>query len=91
MVKKTRISQGPLLLDGLLGAKMTSMLKIKNFSKSSYGVNVKVHINHQKTFCKVHSVQISSVLKFINVIVLESSSLGHSRQEFLENFENLQN
>ena len=48
MIKKTRLSQGPLLLDGLLGAKMTSMLKIKNFSKSSYGVNVKVHINHQK-------------------------------------------
>ena len=50
MVKKTRISQGPLLLDGLLGAKMMSMLKIKNFSKSSSGVNVKVHINHQKKF-----------------------------------------
>ena len=48
MVKKTRISQGPLLLDGLLGAKITSMLKIKDFSKSFYGVNVQVHINHQK-------------------------------------------
>ena len=33
-------SQGPLLLDGLLGAEMTSLLKIKNFSKSSF---VKVH------------------------------------------------
>ena len=33
--------QGPLLLDGLLGAKMTSMLKIKNFSKYFFWVNVK--------------------------------------------------
>ena len=31
-----------MVLDGLLGAKMTSMLKIKNFSKSSFGVNVKL-------------------------------------------------
>ena len=44
--------QGPLLLDGLLGAEMPSLLKIKNFLKSSFGVNVKVHISHQKKFCK---------------------------------------
>ena len=41
-VYECRPTQGPLLLDGLLKAKMTSMLKIKKFSKSSFGVNVKV-------------------------------------------------
>ena len=44
--------QGPLLLDGLLGAEMMNLLKIRNFSKSSFGVNVKGHISHQKKFCK---------------------------------------
>ena len=44
------LSQGPLLLDSFLGAKMTSMLKIRIFSKSSFGVNVKVNISHQKFF-----------------------------------------
>ena len=43
---------GPLLLDGLLGAEMMNLLKIRNFFKSSFGVNVKVHISHQKKFCK---------------------------------------
>ena len=49
--------QGPLLLDGLLGAKMTSLLKSKNFLKSSFGVDVKVHISHQKKFCKDMFIQ----------------------------------
>ena len=44
--------QGPLPLDGLLGAEMTSFLKIENVLKSSFGVSVKVHISHQKKFCK---------------------------------------
>ena len=34
------LAQGPLLLDVLLGAEMMSLLKIKNFLKSSFGVNV---------------------------------------------------
>ena len=34
------LNQGPLLLDGLLGSKMTSLLKSKNFEKSSFGVDV---------------------------------------------------
>ena len=38
--------QGPLRLDGLLGAEMKSLLKIMNFLKSSFGVNVKVNISH---------------------------------------------
>ena len=42
------IMQGPLLLDGLLGAEMKSFLKIENFLKSSFGVSLKVHISHQK-------------------------------------------
>ena len=46
------LSHGPLLLDGLLGAEMMNLLKIRNFLKSSFGVNVKVHISHQKKFCK---------------------------------------
>ena len=40
--------QEPLLLDSFLGAEMPSLLKISNFKKSSFGVNIKVHINHQK-------------------------------------------
>ena len=31
-------NQGPLLLEGLLGAEMMSLLKIKNFLKSSLGL-----------------------------------------------------
>jgi len=55
------INQGPLLLDGLVGAKMTSLVKGKNFLKSSFGVDVKVHISHQKSFVGyVHSVHIYS-------------------------------
>ena len=38
-----RPSKGPLLLDGLPGAEMTSLLKIKIFLKSFFVVNVKVH------------------------------------------------
>ena len=45
-------SHGPLLLDGFLGAEMMNLLKIRKFFKSSFGVNVKVHISHQKIFCK---------------------------------------
>ena len=48
-------SQGPLLLDGLLGAEIPSLLKIKNLLKSSLGVNVKVHISHQKSFVRICS------------------------------------
>ena len=46
------LRHGPLLLDGLLGAEMMNLLKIRIFLKSSFGVNVKVHISHQKKFCK---------------------------------------
>ena len=47
-----RPSQEPLLLDGLPGAEMTSLLKIKIFLKSSFGVSVKVYFSRQKRFCK---------------------------------------
>jgi hypothetical protein len=56
-VRSREIIQGPQLLDCLLGAKMPSMLKIVNFSISSYVVNIKVYINHQKTFCKDMFIQ----------------------------------
>jgi hypothetical protein len=36
------LDQGPLLVDGLLGAEMPSLLKIKNYLKSSFGVNVRL-------------------------------------------------
>ena len=54
---KDEFMQGPLLLDGLLGAERSSLLKIKIFLKSSFGVNVKVHISHQKMFCKDMFIQ----------------------------------
>ena len=47
------INQAPLLLDDLLGVKMTSMLKIKNFSKSSSGVNVKIPQYTNKTVMRI--------------------------------------
>ena len=46
------LDHGPLLLDDLLGAETMNSLKSRNFFKSSFGVNVKVHISHQKKFCK---------------------------------------
>ena len=49
------LDQGPLLLDGLLVAEMMSLLKIKNFLKSSFGVNVKMHISHKKSFVRIPS------------------------------------
>ena len=57
---------GPLLLDGFLGAEMMNLLKIRKFFKSSFGVNVKVHISHQKKFCKA---------MFIHFRFIESQSL----------------
>ena len=42
---------------------MANLFNIKNFLKLSFGVNVKVHISHQKKFCK-DSFQIYSVPKF---------------------------
>ena len=39
-------------------AQMTSLLKIKNLSKSSFGINVKVHISHQKKFRKDMFIQV---------------------------------
>ena len=54
--------QGPLPLDGLLGAEMTSFLKIENVLKSSFGVSVKVHISHQKKFCKDMFIQFKFIV-----------------------------
>ena len=67
------LAQGPLLLDVLLGAEMMSLLKIKKFLKSSFGCILVT----KKSF--VNSFKIYSVPKFMTVIVLESSILGHSR------------
>ena len=55
--------QGPLPLDGLLGAEMTSFLKIENVLKSSFGVSVKVHISHQKMCPKVYNSHSTAIIK----------------------------
>ena len=47
-------NQGPLLLDGLLGAKMMSLLKSKDFFKSSFGVDV----NTDRNFVVISSQQV---------------------------------
>ena len=73
---------------------MMSLLKSKDVLKSSFGIDVKVHICHPKKFCKDMFIQFRFILSqnlYVTVMVLESSSLGHSRHQFLENFENLQN
>ena len=48
--------QGPLLLDGLLGAKMRIFHR-PFFCGGGGEVNVKVHISPQNTFCKVMFIQ----------------------------------
>ena len=48
------LCHGPLLLDGFLGAEMMNLLKIRKNFKSSFGVNVKVHIT-KKSFVRLCS------------------------------------
>ena len=52
----------------LLGAEMMSLLKIKNVLKSSFGVNVKVHISHQKKFCKAMFIHFRFIESQSNVV-----------------------
>ena len=73
---KVNISQGPLLLNILLGAEMTSLLKIKS-KKSSICVNVKVQLVTK--FYNCHSSRIinsrlqigRNLLKFLKIFKTE--------------------
>ena len=83
-----KLMQGLLLQNGLLVAKMLSLLKIKIFSKSSFWVNVKVHNIIQKKFCKDMLIWFRFIPKDYNC---PSTRIIKSRQEFLEIFESHQN
>ena len=68
-------SQGPLLLDGLLEAKMTSLLICKNLLKYSFGVDVKV----PKKFSKDMFVQFRFIVSqlgtnFLKLKILKTES-----------------
>ena len=72
-------SQGPLFLEGLLEAKMTSLLIRKNLLKYSFGVDVKVP---KKSFVRTCSMFIqfrfivsqlgTNFLKFLKILKTES-------------------
>ena len=61
--KISYITEGPLhRLDSLLGAKIINVLKIKKFLKSSFVVNVKVHIIHHKKFYMYMFIQFRFIM-----------------------------